>query len=124
VVCQRYCACGAYQLIGAVPALILLALLAGGVLGLALRHTAQALAWVALLGAVLTPALMAATADNPAAYFIYVTALASGVLFIALSQGWRFQALVCAGLPFLILTVMQTIWPVAEPAVVFAPVRH
>lgn len=78
-----------YHLYGRDPAFaMLLAITAAGTV-LAVRHDAQPIAILSLLGGLFTPVVLATGEDHRDALLTYVTLLDLGVLAVALARGWR-----------------------------------
>lgn len=65
-------------------------MVAAVVLGMlqAARYSDRVLAWLALLGGLLTPVLLSTGENRPVAYFAYLTLLASGAVGAAAYRGW------------------------------------
>jgi uncharacterized membrane protein len=84
-----YAAFAFYQLIGHVPAFLLMAWVTAGAVLLSARHDALPVAVLALVGGFLTPLLLSNGQDNETGLFSYVALLDAGVLTLAYYKEWR-----------------------------------
>lgn len=83
-----YAAFAFYQLIGQVPAFLLMAATTGLAVLLAARYTALSVAMLGLIGGFLTPVLLSTGTDNQAGLFGYIAVLDAGVLALAYYKRW------------------------------------
>lgn len=83
-----YAAHGVYGFIGPAPAFALLGALALGTIASALLH-GQAVAGLGLLGSYVTPLLVASTAPDMRALFVYLTIVLAATVAIASLRRWR-----------------------------------
>ncbi|TPI41628.1 DUF2339 domain-containing protein [Mesorhizobium sp. B3-1-9] len=88
-----YAAHGIYGFIGPATAFLLLGAVGVATIGASLLH-GLALAGIGLVGAMVTPALVASQAPNPWALFVYLAIVLAATAAIARIRGWR--ALVAA----------------------------
>lgn len=77
-----------YELIGFVPAFVLMASVTVTGCVLAWRHEAQVTAILALIGGFATPILLSRGSDRPFALFGYLLMLDAGLIVLALKRGW------------------------------------
>jgi len=78
-----------YELIGVLPAFLLMIGVTTTAVLLAARHHAYAIAVLGLIGGFMTPALLSTGVDNQIGLFGYVALLNSGVLALAYFKRWR-----------------------------------
>jgi uncharacterized membrane protein len=78
-----------YELIGVVPAFLLMIAVTTTAVLLAARYHAYAIAVLGLIGGFMTPALLSTGVDNQIGLFGYVALLNSGVLALAYFKRWR-----------------------------------
>jgi uncharacterized membrane protein len=78
-----------YDLIGLVPAFLLMAAVTATAVALSVRYDAIAIAVLGLLGGFATPVLLSTGVDNQVGLFTYVAALDAGVLALAYFKRWR-----------------------------------
>ncbi|HEY9405598.1 MAG TPA: DUF2339 domain-containing protein, partial [Pyrinomonadaceae bacterium] len=78
-----------YELIGVVPAFLLMIAVTTTAVLLAARYHAYAIAVLGLIGGFMTPALLSTGVDNQIGLFGYVALLDSGVLALAYFKRWR-----------------------------------
>jgi len=78
-----------YDLIGVLPAFVLMVGVTTTAVLLAARYHAYAIAVLGLIGGFMTPVLLSTGVDNQFALFSYVTLLNSGVLALAYFKRWR-----------------------------------
>lgn len=78
-----------YQLIGQLPAFILMAAVTATAALLSARYNALPIAILGLIGGFLTPILLSTGVDNQVGLFGYIALLNAGVLALAYSKHWR-----------------------------------
>jgi uncharacterized membrane protein len=78
-----------YELVGVVPAFVLMIAVTATAVLLAARYHAYAIAVLGLIGGFMTPALLSTGVDNQIGLFGYVALLNSGVLALAYFKRWR-----------------------------------
>jgi len=78
-----------YDLIGVLPAFLLMIAVTTTAVLLAARHNAYAIALLGLIGGFLTPVMLSTGVDNQIGLFGYVALLNSGVLALAYFKRWR-----------------------------------
>ncbi|HZG52738.1 MAG TPA: DUF2339 domain-containing protein, partial [Pyrinomonadaceae bacterium] len=78
-----------YELVGVVPAFLLMIAVTTTAVLLAARYHAYAIAVLGLIGGFMTPALLSTGVDNQIGLFGYVALLNSGVLALAYFKRWR-----------------------------------
>lgn len=86
-----YAAHGIYGFIGPATAFVLLGIVGLATLAAALMH-GQALAGLGLLGAYLTPILVASDAPSPWTLFLYLSVVLVSAVAVASVRSWRFLA--------------------------------
>ena len=91
-----YAAYSFYGLIALTLASALMWIVTGAALILATRLDAQSVAWLAVVGGFLTPALLWTRRDNPAALFGYIGVLNCGVAAVATLKRWNYLLLLAA----------------------------
>jgi len=77
-----------YDLIGAVPAFVLMVVITVVCVALAVGRDARFIAVLGLLGGFATPILVASEVDSPEALFGYILLLDLGLLWLARSRNW------------------------------------
>ena len=77
-----------WELLGATPAFLLMALVAAVAVALAIRRDSPFIAVLGLLGGFATPALLSTGEDRPFALFGYLLLLNAGLAWVSLSRGW------------------------------------
>jgi uncharacterized membrane protein len=82
-----------YNLIGTVPAFVLMILVTVVCVVLAVSRSAPFIAVLGLLGGFATPILVASDVDSPAALFGYILLLDLGLLWLARARGWPLLAI-------------------------------
>jgi uncharacterized membrane protein len=85
-----------YNLISLSVASVLMCMITVGALILATRLDAQSVAWLALIGGFLTPALLWTRQDNPGALFGYITILNGGIAGLAAIKRWNYLVFLAA----------------------------
>jgi uncharacterized membrane protein len=93
-------------------AFLLMSVVTAGAVLLSVRHDAQAVAFLALVGGFLTPPLLSTGRADEVALFTYVALLDAGVVTLAYFKGWRRLNLL--SLFGTILTVLG--WWITQPA--------
>ncbi|MDQ1611526.1 MAG: hypothetical protein QOG00_1457 [Pyrinomonadaceae bacterium] len=78
-----------YELVGVVPAFLLMIAVTTTAVLLAARYHAYAIAVLGLIGGFMTPALLSTGVDNQIGLFGYIALLNSGVLALAYFKRWR-----------------------------------
>ncbi|HKP72644.1 MAG TPA: DUF2339 domain-containing protein [Pyrinomonadaceae bacterium] len=78
-----------YDLIGVLPAFVLMVGVTAAAVLLAARHNALPVAILGLIGGFMTPVLLSTGVDNQIALFTYIALLNSGVLALAYFKRWR-----------------------------------
>jgi uncharacterized membrane protein len=78
-----------YDLIGVVPAFLLMIAVTTAAVLLAARYDAYAIAVLGLIGGFMTPVLLSTGVDNQLGLFSYIALLNSGVLALAYFKRWR-----------------------------------
>ncbi|MDQ1522299.1 MAG: hypothetical protein QOE47_223, partial [Pyrinomonadaceae bacterium] len=78
-----------YELVGVVPAFLLMIVVTTTAVLLAARYHAYAIAVLGLIGGFMTPALLSTGVDNQIGLFGYIALLNSGVLALAYFKRWR-----------------------------------
>lgn len=91
-----------YELIGALPAFVLVVVLVAGASVLAVRQNAPALAVLGFIGGYLAPVLISTGSGNHVALFSYFAVLNAAVFAIAWKRPWRALNLVGFGFTFVI----------------------
>ncbi|HYN22478.1 MAG TPA: DUF2339 domain-containing protein [Thermoanaerobaculia bacterium] len=77
-----------WNLLGATPAFLLMALVAAVAVALAIRRDSPFIALLGLLGGFATPALLSTGEDRPFGLFGYLLLLNAGLAWVALSRRW------------------------------------
>jgi uncharacterized membrane protein len=78
-----------YDLVGVLPAFLLMIAVTTAAVLLAARYHAYAIAVLGLIGGFLTPVLLSTGVDNQVGLFSYIALLNSGVLALAYFKRWR-----------------------------------
>ncbi|HJR08778.1 MAG TPA: DUF2339 domain-containing protein [Pyrinomonadaceae bacterium] len=78
-----------YDLIGVLPAFLLMIAVTTTAVLLAARYNAYAIAVLGLIGGFLTPVMLSTNVDNQVGLFSYIALLNSGVLALAYFKRWR-----------------------------------
>jgi uncharacterized membrane protein len=78
-----------YDLIGVLPAFLLMIVVTTTAVLLAARYNAYAIAVLGLIGGFMTPVLLSTGVDNQLGLFSYIALLNSGVLALAYFKRWR-----------------------------------
>lgn len=77
-----------WNLLGATPAFLLMALVAAVAVGLAIRRDSPFIALLGLVGGFATPALLSTGEDRPIALFGYLLLLNAGLAWVSLHRRW------------------------------------
>jgi len=77
-----------WNLLGATPAFLLMALVAAVAVGLAIRRDSPFIALLGLVGGFATPALLSTAEDRPIALFGYLLLLNAGLAWVSLHRRW------------------------------------
>lgn len=113
---DTYAAFKFYGFIGHTTALGLMSLVTAAAIVLSIRLEAQSIAVLGLLGGFLTPGLIRAGWESPAALFGYIGLLDAGLIAVALRKRWHHLITLAAGATLLMqVSWVATALPAAHP---------
>jgi len=91
-----------YHLLGFGPAFILMVLLTVYTCIEALRYNRQEIAILGLAGAYGIPFLISQNADRADLFFLYITVINMGIVYLSIRKNWRFAGMVAGGVTWLL----------------------
>lgn len=105
-----------YDVLAAGPTTFGFVLVGGLALALALRHESQAIGWIGVVLAYLSPVLAEDKSPSPTGFFVYLTALNGVVLAISVVRRWvPFRTAA-----FLATAFLYGVWHIGSPRTLFA----
>ena len=104
-----YAAFAFYELIAAVPALVLLGAVVAGSDLLTLRYESRVIALLSIFGAFLTPMLLARELADPRLLLGYIILVDLGILTIAVLRNWRWYNLLGLLGSYMLVALWQTL---------------
>jgi len=91
-----------YHLLGFGPAFILMVLLTVYTCIEALRYNRQEIAILGLAGAYAIPFLISQNADRADLFFLYITLINIGIVYLSIRKNWRFAGMIAGGITWLL----------------------